>query len=55
VPRTRLHPLLSATMKDTLPRDHEQGWEAVGFAGRAGRCYVRWCCPRFVDIIFRHR
>ena len=42
-PRTRLHPLLSATTKVALPRDHERGREEVGFAGRADRCLVRRC------------
>jgi len=34
VPRTRLHPLLSATTEVALPRDHDRGREEVGFAGR---------------------
>ena len=46
-PRTRLHPLLSATTKVALPRDHEPGREEVGFAGRADKCPVRQCFPRF--------
>ena len=54
-PRTHLHPLLSATTKVALPRDHERGREEVGFAGRADRCHVRCCCPKFVDIIYRRR
>jgi hypothetical protein len=40
-PRTRLHPLLSATTKGALSRDHERGREEVAFAGRADRGYVR--------------
>jgi hypothetical protein len=54
-PRTRLHPLLSATTTVTSPRDYERGREEVGFAGRADRCHVRRCCARFVDIIYRRR
>ena len=54
-PRTRLHPLLSATTKVALPRDHDRGREEVGFAGRADRCLVRRCFPRIVPIICRHR
>jgi hypothetical protein len=54
-PRTRLHPLLSATTKVALPRDHERGREEVVFAGRAVRCHVRRCYPRSVDIIYRRR
>jgi hypothetical protein len=36
-PRTRLHPLLSATTKVAFPRDQERGREEVGFAGRTDR------------------
>ena len=53
-PRTRLHPLLSATTKVALPTDHYRGRKEVGFAGRADRCLVRRCFPRFVAIIFGH-
>jgi hypothetical protein len=51
-PSTRIHPLLSATTKVALPRDHERGREEDGFAGRADRCHVGRCFPRFVDIIY---
>ena len=54
-PRTRLHPLLSASTKVSLPRDHELGRDEVGFVGRADRCHVRRCCPRFVNIVYQHR
>jgi len=53
-PGTRLHPLLSATTKVALPRDHERGREEVGFAGRADRCHVRRRYQRFVGIMYRH-
>jgi hypothetical protein len=46
-PRTRLHPLLTATTKAALPRDHERGREEVGFAGRADRYHVRRFCSKF--------
>jgi len=38
-----------------LPRDHDQGREEVGFAGRADQCLVRGCFLRFVAIICQHR
>ena len=52
-PRTRLHPLLSATTKVALPRDHERGREEVGFAGRADRCLVRRCFPSIITCIMK--
>ena len=52
-PRTRLHPLLSATTKVALPRDHDRGREEVRFAGRADRYLVRRCFPIFVSITCR--
>jgi hypothetical protein len=53
--RTRLYPFPSAKTKVALPRNHERGRKEVVFAGRADRCHVRQCCPRFVDIIYRRQ
>jgi len=55
VPRTHLHPLLSATTEVALPRDHDQRREEVEFAGRADQCLVRQYFQRFLAIIYRHQ